>query len=51
MFRAAIFIIGKTWKQPVSTDGRMDKETVVYKMEYDHPKQRNLTICNNINRP
>ena len=39
----------------MSTDGRMDKETVVFiylcKMEYDQPKERNLTVCDKINGP
>ena len=55
MFIAVLFIIDKTWKQSVSTDGRMDRETVafiyLYTIEYYQPKERNLTICDNISGP
>ena len=30
MFIAALFTIAKIWKHPVSTDGQMDKEDVIY---------------------
>ena len=30
MFIAGLFTIAKIWKHPVSTDGQMDKEDVIY---------------------
>ena len=30
MFIAGLFTIAKIWKHPVSTDGQMDKEVVIY---------------------
>ena len=34
LFIAALFIIAKIWKQPVSINGWMDKEMVVYTTKY-----------------
>ena len=53
MLIAALFIIAKTWKQSIFTDGWMDKEDVLYTYNgilLSHKKERNNVICSNMDR-
>ena len=53
MFMAALFIIAKIWKQPVSINRWMDKDDVVYIYNgilLIHDKDWNFAICNNMDR-
>ena len=52
MFIAALFTIAKIWKQLVSIKGRMYKDIDIPNgILFNHEKERNSVICNNMHGP
>ena len=54
MFKAALFTIAKTWKQPMPIDRWMDKKDVVHIYSgilLSHKKEQNWVICRDVDGP